>query len=330
MTGNSLDLFFIKNTSLNKCQKVAVAVSGGPDSMALAHMLVRHVKDKQVHILTVDHGLRVEAEQEARMVADWVEDMKLSNVSHHILRWKGEKPETAIMEAARMARYQLIAGYCYKNEIPFLFLAHHRDDQAETFLIRLSKGSGLDGLAAMEEFRQYDDALTLARPLLDVTKQALTLYCNDHKIPYIEDPSNENADYLRPRLRQSMEILGKEGLTAKRLAITAKRLARARQALETISAEAFDDSLKEQTADRLVFDFNKLREKPEEIALRVLQKALQTMRPEADYNVRMEKLEEIFLQLWTQPEKFKPRTLGTCIFALKNKNTALWIEKEHR
>ena len=327
MTGDLLDIFFTKHRCLDEAQNIAVAVSGGPDSMALAHMLAMSASGhhKTLHGLTVDHGLRANAREEATMVAEWMQDIK---ARHQILVWEGDKPKTALMEAARTARYQLMADYCHNHKINTLFVAHHQNDQAETFLIRLAKGSGLDGLASINPLRKYDENLTIARPLLDVSKQELVDYCDTNKIPYVQDPSNENQNYMRPRLRGSMDVLAKEGLSVKRLATTVKRLARARGALEALSEKAYAEAIKEQTAQHIIFDFENLKNNPEEIGLRVFQIALEKMRPDADYNVRMERLEELFEDLWNQSENFKPRTLGGCIFALKDKNKALWIERE--
>ena len=325
-----LSLFFQEHSYLKNQNALAVAVSGGPDSMALAHMMVAWAQDnnKALHFLTVDHGLRTKAKEEAQMVSGWVQEQNNSALCHSILQWQGDKPETSIMEQARAARYQLMAEYCDHHKIQSLFLAHHQDDQAETFLIRLSKGSGLDGLAAMNVFRSYNDALTLVRPLLHFSKQDLIDCCDQYKVPYAEDPSNEDVDYLRPRLRQSMTVLSEEGLNSKRLAVTAKRLGRARQALEEMSAEAFDSNLIEKGEDHIALNFAGLQQHPEEISLRVIQKALEAMRPDADYNTRMEKMEELFHSLWHDSESFKPRTLGGCVFSLKDKNKVLWMKKE--
>ena len=318
--------FFSKFTALDSETKFAVAVSGGPDSMALAHMLSVWAKanDKTLFAMTVDHGLRPEAAEEARQVASWAASQ---DIAHVILEWRGEKPESGIMEAAREARYALMAEYCKQHDVKTIFVAHHQDDQAETFLIRLAKGSGLDGLAAMGATHIYND-LQIARPLLDVSKEEIIGYCKQNDIPYIDDPSNRNEDYMRPRLRQSMEVLGEEGLTSKRLAMTAKRLGRARKALEDITNQVCNSCIREESPNHVIIDFDILRKQPEEIGLRVVQKLLEKMRTQAPYNVRMEKLEELFESLWCKPETFKPRTLGGYIFSLKEKQSRLHIKQE--
>ena len=223
----------------------------------------------------------------------------------------------------------LWAEYCSHNKIETLFVAHHQYDQAETFLIRLSKGSGLDGLAAMQEIRFYNDNMNIARPLLNIPKQELVEYCKANNIAFVNDPSNENIDYMRPRLRKSMDVLASEGLTPKRLALTSKRLSRAREALNDIADSAFQACLIEKQSSAYAFNFATLQGCPEEIALRVIIRAVENLRDGADYNVRMERLENLFESLWNDPENFKPRTLGGCKFSLKNGDIlTLLVEKE--
>ena len=325
-----LESFFQKHR-LTEQKYVAAAVSGGPDSMALAGIMLNYARSKNInlHILSVDHGLRDQAKDEVKMVAGWVASQKSNMLQHQILTWEGDKPDTAIMETARSARYDLMAEYCASNKIETLFVAHHQDDQAETFLIRLSKGSGLDGLSAMQEIRNYSDNLQLARPLLNVPKQDLIEFCEDNNIPFVNDPSNENTDYMRPRLRKSMDVLAEEGLTPKRLALTAKRLSRARNALDNLADSAFQACLIEKQNSAYAFSFSTLQGCPEEIALRVVIRAVENLRDGADYNVRMERLENLFESLWNDPKNFKPRTLGGCKFSLKNGDVlTLLVEKE--
>lgn len=327
---NSLTDFFKSYPNIERQNSYAVAVSGGPDSIALFDILFHYTQShqKKLHVLTVDHGLRAESKSEAMDVGAWVESKKSDYLVHHILSWNGDKPEAAIMEAARHARYDLMAQYCNMQKIQTLFLAHHQDDQAETFLIRLAKGSGLDGLAAMDDTQIYADNLTMARPFLNTPKNDLVSYCLENKIKFVQDPSNENSKYLRPRLRQSMQVLSEEGLTAKRLSNLSRRLRRARNALENLTEKAYLDCLKETQDNQIVLDFLKLQNFEEEIAFRVLQKIVSQMRPKDDYGVRYERLEDLFESLMQNPLNFKPRTLGHLIFALKDKNKSLYIIKE--
>lgn len=306
---------------------VAVGVSGGPDSMALAWLLQEWAAahDISLHVITVDHGLRDESADEARMVAATVKDWP--STSHVILNWQGDKPEARLLEEARTARYALMRDYCAMHGIKHLFIAHHQDDQAETFLMRLAKGSGLDGLSGMKR-EQALDGFTLVRPLLGVSKEELISLCQDNNVPFVRDPTNEKTDYLRPRLRAARAALEEEGLTSKRLATTAMRLARARRALEDMVGRAFDDSLRSQSDDGISFDKALLASYPEEVVLRVIARAMERVRASADpYPPRMEKVEALVGD-FMGGQLDKTTTLGGCLFVPDAKNGLLWIRRE--
>lgn len=305
---------------------IAAAVSGGPDSMALVHLLNDWAAEAgvEIHALTVDHGLRPEAKQEA---AEASSSLKVLHcVKSNVLEWTGEKPEVAIQEEARKARYDLMASYCKEHDIRHLFLAHHQNDQAETFLFRLAKGSGLDGLAAMMPVQKYDDDLSLLRPLLEISKERLIATCENREVAFVEDPSNESEDFARVRLRKSQVVLEQEGLSAKRLSITAKRIGRARQALETLSDGAFDEISNTET-NRIVLNLMALRDYPDEIGLRVMMKALLQIGGQNDYGPRLEKIERLFDDVMGQ-ENFPRQTLGGTIVERDDKNHTVVISKE--
>lgn len=307
---------------------VAVAVSGGPDSMALCWLLSRWAaqNDVTVHAFTVDHGLRAESADEARQVGAWVNGWP--RVTHRILTWEGAKPEARILEEARAARYNLMAEAMKETGCHSLFVAHHRDDQAETFLIRLAKGSGLDGLSGMRTLQSMEGGQgVLVRPLLDVSKDDIIQMCDANKISYVNDPTNKNEKYLRPRLRAAKEALEEEGLSAKRLAVTARRLARAKEALDDMAQDLFVMAMKEERDDGFLFDYRMLHTAHEELVLRVCLKAMDSIRHEADYGPRMERLESL-LERILKDSLFKSATLGGCLFAIDRKNGTLWIGKE--
>ena len=314
---------FLENLPEIEELRIAVALSGGPDSMALAHALSVQGNAK-IFALTVDHGLREGSDKEAEQVAQWVKDWP--QVTHIILKWQADKPQTRIMEEARKARYDLMAGFCREQEIHSLYLAHHMDDQAETFLLRLAAGSGLDGLAGMRAQQNYDESLTLKRPCLSVTKEELITYCKENDIPFVLDPSNEKTDYARPRLRAARRVLEEEGLTSKRLSVTAMRLRRARSALEQITDEVFTAHC-QQEAQGIMADWTALKSQPEEILLRLLLKAIDLAGPARDYPPRMEKVEDLLSRL-LYDSNFSGATLGGCKFAWKGPDKALYICKE--
>lgn len=306
-------------TFLDHHPAVAAAVSGGADSMALLHALAGLCADRGIdlHVLSVDHGLRAEAAAEAQQVKDYCRALDPA-IKHTTLRWAGDKPEAALQEEARKARYALMADYCRENGISGLCLAHHRDDQAETVLMRLAAGSGLNGLAGMRAESLYSEEVTLLRPLLGVTKEDILTYCKAHNMPYINDPSNENEAFARVRLRKSMGVLAEEGLTSKRLSVTAQRLARAADALDYYCDLIWHSSALKNKTNQIVFNKNTFVDAPAEIAVRLIVRLIETLGPSKDYLPRMEKIENLTAALRAQ-EAVKPRTLGGVIFTRDDK-----------
>ena len=296
-------------------EAIAVAVSGGPDSLALMDLLYGWALDKgvNIHALTVDHGLRPEAKAEAENVANLCKSY--SGIAHKTLEWhQKEEASSRMQERAREARYQLISDYMKSHSIKYLFLGHHMDDQAETFLFRLAKGSGLKGLSCMPEMREMDNGITLCRPLLDVLKQDLLQYCKEKKLDFVDDPSNNSEGFARVRLRKSMDILVGEGLSAKRLSKTALRLERAENALNEIAENIFNKSALDVKTNRIVLDLIMLENQPAEIGFRVILKAMERLGDQGKaYAPRMEKTETLFEDMM-KPTGFRKRTLGGVIF----------------
>lgn len=305
---------------------LGVAVSGGPDSMALAWLL-SHYADRHgstVYAYTVDHGLRVESAAEAQGVAGALK--KFKNIQHKILKWEGQKPTAGILEEARRARYNLLADAAKADGVQTLCVAHHRDDQAETFLFRLAKGSGLDGLAGMQASQDLF-GVRLLRPLLGFAKQDLIDVCEEHDIAYVNDPTNENSAYMRPRLRAAQEVLEAEGLSPKRLAATAQRLARARSALEDLTDYFFEQIQKPSDDGGVAFDYDGFAKLPEEIVLRIVLKSIEILNPSEDYGPRLERVEDLVSRILGGGE-FKSATLAGCLFAIKRKENLFTVTKE--
>ncbi|HEX6142949.1 MAG TPA: tRNA lysidine(34) synthetase TilS [Geminicoccaceae bacterium] len=180
--------------------KLAVAVSGGPDSLALTLLLVTWARARggSLLALTVDHGLRAGSTDEAAMVGQWVRRLGVAQV---VLPWTGDKPASGIQARAREARYRLLEEHCRAAGILHLLLAHHRDDQAETVALRRVRGSGPRGLAGMAAVVERRD-LRLLRPLLTVPKAELIQILRRSRHPWIEDPSNRSPAFARTALRR--------------------------------------------------------------------------------------------------------------------------------
>ncbi|MEN3931120.1 tRNA lysidine(34) synthetase TilS [Microvirga sp. W0021] len=308
---------------------VVVAVSGGPDSMALMAAVARfhelYAPDLKIHIATVDHGLREESRQEAEMVKDISHKLGLP---FHLLTWTGEKPETGIQEMARDARYGLLLKLCHDLRADFLLTAHTLDDQAETFMMRMARGSGLSGLQAMRIVRDLEGVKHI-RPLLHISKQRLIATCEKWDIPFINDPSNVNDHYTRVRWRKLLPVLADEGLTAQKLMVLSERIERAENALDQKATEAFERALvSKKTEDNLELDFNKLRQEPEEIILRVLVQAILQVSGKKDH-LRLQRVEGYIAALLSALENnlAERRTLGGVMLFLK-KNSVLTLAKE--
>jgi tRNA(Ile)-lysidine synthase len=178
---------------------LAVAVSGGPDSLALAILADRWARSLrgEVFALSVNHRLRPESGAEIRRLSDWLSARK---IRHEVLVWEGEKPATGIQEAAREARYRLLAQWCRQHGCLHLLIAHHREDQAETHMIRRAAHSGDAGLAGMSAVRELD-CCRILRPLLGIPKARLAATLAAESQPFITDPSNRDPTFARARLR---------------------------------------------------------------------------------------------------------------------------------
>jgi len=293
--------------------------------MALLYLLAHHTKVKTIYALTVDHGLRTESALEAKTVGEWVGGWP--RVEHHIIRWTGAKPKAAIMENARAARYRLMRKFCDGHKVSKLFLGHNETDQAETFLFRLAKGSGIDGLGAMRVEQPFEDtALTLLRPLLGVSKAELQKFCDGHKIPHVTDPTNINMDYARARLRQSLPVLEEEGLSVKRLARTAKRLAAARDALDYY-AEKLQRSAMTVEKEKIIFRLPALTRSPLEIRIRAIRRSLSALESDG-YGPRLERLEDLLEEVFGNLPEAKRFTLGGFIFTPDVKRERFTIARE--
>ena len=307
ITSSEADALF---APLARFSRLALAVSGGPDSVALMQIVARWIgtleEAPELSILTVDHGLRPGSREEAERVGAMASALGLR---HAILNWdREEHPATNLQAKARTARYDLMAAYCHAHDIPALVTAHTLDDQAETFLMRLGRGSGLDGLAAIPQEGTWA-GITILRPLLDVPKDRLIATLNEAGIPFVCDPSNTDPRFERARLRQRIEALSALGLTPEALALSARRLRRAREALDAAAQDFLAKHSEVSEAGYAMLDREALAATPQEIALRAVGQLIAAVGG-GETPLQLAKLEKLMAALEADPNK--AHTLGRC------------------
>jgi tRNA(Ile)-lysidine synthase len=300
---------------------LVLAVSGGPDSTALlvlaARWRARLRRGPKLLAVTVDHGLRPESAAEAKAVARVAKSLK---VLHRIVRWSGAKPATGLQAAARAARYELLAAAARRAGARHILTAHTRDDQAETVLFRLARGTGLTGLAGMARTAPIPaaganhrppahrsrsirhngssdpggDDLVVVRPFLTLPKARLIATLAAGKIGFTDDPSNTDPRFTRARLREVMPRLAAEGLDAAKFSLLAQRAARAEAAIEAAVLAALPGvSLTEwSNSGPIMLDLGRFDDLPAEVALRLLGRAIAEVGQEG--TLELGKLEGLF------------------------------------
>jgi tRNA(Ile)-lysidine synthase len=280
---------------------VAVAVSGGPDSLALAILADRWARERggEICAVTVDHGLRPESGAEIARLAGW---LAARAIRHEVLLWSGEKPRTRIQERARAARYRLLAGWCRAHRVLHLLLAHQREDQIETHLIRRASSSGADGLAGMSAIREIEGC-RLLRPLLGFPRARLLALLHEEKQPFLSDPSNLDPAFARARLRLG-DPADSESL-ARRIAA----LGRARQARALARHRLLARAAALHPAGFAALEPGVLRDAPPEIAEAALSALVATVGG-GGYPVRRGRVARLREALAGEP--FCGRTLGGC------------------
>jgi tRNA(Ile)-lysidine synthase len=331
------------NLELQSRSRVTVlAVSGGPDSTALlwlaARWRARMKYPTKLVAVTVDHGLRKESAREALAVKRLAKRLK---VEHRTLRWTGRKPKTGIQEAARNARYRLLAEAASKAGATTIATAHTLDDQAETILFRMARGSGISGLRgiarlstiplgnapsrdAWEGWQEGMQAsINLVRPFLHIPKSRLIATLKAAGIPFADDPSNLDVRFARPRFRALMPKLASEGLDARRLDLLARRIAQVDDAIEHAVHEVRSKICSGEGP--IVIDLDGLAGTSYEVGQRLLGSAIARVGDEGP--VELAKLEDLFEAVLVNagyPTVFR-RTLAGAMVTLSG--TKLTVER---
>jgi len=303
---------------------IGVAVSGGSDSTALLHLMHRWASGVGVtlHAVTVDHGLRKAAAAEAKVVAGFCAGLGAGpGVDHTTLRWTDWDGKGNLQDQARRARYGLMTTWAKKRGIDTIALGHTADDQAETFLMRLARGSGVDGLSGMQQRRKVG-GINWVRPALFLYRQHLRDYLGRHDIKWIDDPSNEDERFERVKARKVLKALAPLGIDAERLAGTAQDLQMARRALEIQTRNA---AVEIATIDRgdVVLERKRFRLLPEEISARLLSHAMCWVSC-AEYRPRRMALADVGHAIHSN----KASTLHGCL--ISPKKSEIRIMREHQ
>jgi len=289
--------------------RIALAVSGGPDSMAMAWLAKGWAEKKNFALkaFIVDHGLRMASAAEAK---ETLNRLSRLGIDAEILRWDHTPIVSKIHATARKARYRLLAEACKKSGISDLLLAHNREDQAETILMRFAKGSGVGGLAGIRSEGSFDD-IRILRPLLDFSKERLRATCRSARVSFITDPSNSAEKYARGRLRIIMPLLADEGFTIDRLIDLGSRASEASAALDHYTSLLLRVGGRLDDFGVVKFDLEQLRSSPRAVAARAVAHSLQVVHAE-EYPPEQASLDRL-LDLLLADDEMQPRTLQGCL-----------------
>lgn len=315
-----------KFSGLGKFDRVGLAVSGGRDSVAMMR-LVAAAREQvspfpEIVVYSVDHGLRAAAAEECLQVGEWAGKLGLA---HRILTWRGARPVANVQAMARDIRYRLLSDAAETDRVSALVTAHHLEDQAETFLLRLARGSGVRGLAAMSEASTVR-GLVVLRPLLDVPREHLEAVLRASGQDWIEDPSNGQDRYGRIRIRKAGKSLATIGLTPRRIADTARSLQRAQAALDHYAARAVATAVRIHAHGFVSVNWPVLQDEPQEVALRVLAQMIEAVSG-AEYSPRLIALERLSTRISDhRGGRRRVATLSGCAF--ERDRDHVWIYRE--
>jgi tRNA(Ile)-lysidine synthase len=303
--------------------RFAVAVSGGIDSLSLLLVANEWAKNNnsQAIGITVDHQLRAESRDESVYVNELCSGF---GIEHHILTWNGEKPTKNVELIARENRYRLICDFCKQNNISYVLVAHHLQDQAETFFIRLFRGSGLDGLSSMKNITNLYD-INILRPFLSAKKEVLREYLIENNIRWIEDPSNNDEKYFRNKVRNFLNSFDNRENILRRIDFAVSEIGKAKQFIDDEILKIENKIMKFNSFGTCTIDKKKLLSQNENIILKLLAKISMKISGNI-YKPRLEKLKRL-LKTIMEKEDIKYTFYG-CIFEKYNDNL-LMVYREY-
>ncbi len=314
---NKIEKLFL-GTKLPK--KIAIAVSGGADSLALTLLLKEFCVEKKIKLfaITIDHKMRKSSSSEALKLG---KILQKEQISHSIISIDAKKiPEKNIEAKLRELRFEELYDFCQKEKIKYLFLGHHLGDVAENFLIRLFRGSGLDGLSTISEISDFKK-IKLVRPLLDLEKEDLKNFLRSKKIKWFEDGSNLDEKFLRNKIRNFFETFPEKSLIQSRIKNASDEISRTRDFFDKILLKQAKKILKFNQQNFCLIDLKKFQKTDEKIALKIL--ALLAMEvSQQNYKPRLKDL-KIFYDYLIKNSQIKPRNFYGCTFEQINEKTIL-------
>ena len=310
---------FEKNFEIN--DNFAVAVSGGPDSLALAFLTkVFSVKNNlKGRYFIVDHKLRKESTKEANTVKKILGDF---GINVELLTWNGKKPVSNIQSLARKKRYDLLFSKCKSLNISNLILGHHLDDLFENFFIRMIRGSGLKGLTSLEKKTTFN-GINLIRPLLDFEKENLELISKSVFNFFVKDPSNENVNFKRIKIRKIINKFKKSGLEKDKLFLTLNNLRSSNNAMKFYTEQNKKNNSFFDKKNNKLFLNEIFFKQPNEVVLRSFSDFLRIIGGNY-FSARGKKIEYILQKI--SKDTLKKETLAGCI--IQKINQTVIISKE--
>ncbi len=310
---------FEKDIKLN--EDFIVAVSGGPDSLALCFLskIYSIKKDLKVKYLHVDHKLRNNSTKEAKFVKLL---LKKFSTNVEILTWVGKKPKSNIQSVARDKRYALMINKAKKLKINNILLGHHKDDLVENFFIRILRGSGLNGMVSFDQKTNLKN-INLIRPLLKFTKTNLEYITKKVFKNYVEDSSNKNDKFKRVKIRNFIKNLELEGLDKDKFNLTIKNLRFANESIKHFVEKNLKDNSTNSNVNKFVILNKNFFLQPEEVVFRSLTEVLKSVGKKY-YSTRGKKIDKLIYQI-KNDNSFKT-TLGNCV--IKKVNNSIIVSKE--
>ena len=309
-----------KLNNLNK-KSYVIAVSGGPDSLALAALTKAYsfTKKTKFYYVLVDHNIRKNSHIEAKQVKEL---LKKNKIRLNIVLNK-KKITKNIQGLARSTRYEILSNYCKRKKIKTLLTAHNLEDQVETFFIRLSRGSGLKGLSSMKSLSKISNNVNLYRPLLDIKKNFLIKISRYTFGKYFKDPSNKDLKYLRTKVRNLKKPLEASGIEYEQIIKSINNLASSKATLDEYFNKIFKDVIK-KTSKEISINLIKFKKNNFEVKIALINKSIKILKKNY-YNPRSKKVANLIKNI--EKSNFKKSTLGGCIFILKKDKLCLKVEK---